>query len=97
MIFQVLGVVVLRIAQELGSKGSSDMGGQGNMGGSEMGGRRNVGGSEMGYRGSMVPEMGGGRGRKYETADDGCTNRGFSGHGLFEQHLNDWSKHYPSF
>ena len=95
MKFQVLGVVVLRIAQELGSKGSPEMGGRGNMEGSEMGGRRNVGGSEIGNRGSMVPEMGGSRGRKYETADDGCTNRGFSGqpdqimfifrhHGLFE-------------
>merc|ERR1719432_156907 len=75
----VLGVVVLRIAQELGSKGSPDMEG------SEMGGRRNVGGPEMGNRGSMVPEMGGSRGRKYETADDGCTNRGFSGSGTSDR------------
>ena len=62
--------MVLRIAQELGSKGRwSETGGRANTGGSEMGGRGIVGGSEMG----------GNRGRKYETADEGCTNRAFSG------------------
>ena len=74
MKIQVLGVVVLRIAQELGGKGRPELGnmrGLRNVGGSEMGGRGNVGGSEMG--------MGGSRGRKYETAGDGCTNRAFSG------------------
>ena len=69
MKIQVLGVVVLRIGQELGGKGK----GRPEMG--NVGGLGNVGGSEMGGRGNM----GGSRGRKYETGGDGCTNRAFSG------------------
>ena len=42
---QVLGVVVLRIAQEVGSPGRKTAGG------SEMNGRENIGGSELGGRG----------------------------------------------
>ena len=78
---QVLGVVVLRISQQLGSKGRSEMGGGGgNM--SEMGGGGgNLGGSEMGGSSSSS------RGRKYETAYDGsCTNRAFSGHSASNNH-----------
>ena len=89
MKIQVLGVVVLRIAQELGGKGRPELGnmrGLRNVGGSEMGrnmgGLGNVGGSEMGGRGNVGGSemgVGGSRGRKYETGGDGCTNRAFSG------------------